>query len=106
MTNPILHHVTWISLVMVALPVNAEDHIAQSGFGAPAYGSEHCNNEPEYLAANNISCVAVFADTNVWDLLESLPRRISLAALNDLNPLLGPVDYASVIKGITFVRVR
>lgn len=106
MTYPTLHLMAWLSLVMVALPSNAENHIIQPSFGAPAYASNDCNNEPEYLETNNISCVAVFAETNVWDFLESLPRRISLATLTELNPRLGPVDYTTLIKGITFIRVQ
>jgi len=106
MTFPILHLMAWISLVMVAMPLNAENHIVQPSFGAPAYASNDCNNEPDYLEANKISCVAVFAETNVWDFLENLPRRISLATLTELNPRLGPIDYTTLIKGITFVRVQ
>jgi len=106
MTHPILHHIAWISLAVAAMPASAENHVAQPSFGAPAYASDDCNHEAEYLETNNISCVAIFADTNVWDFLENLPRRISLATLTDLNPRLGPVEYTTVIKGITFVRVR
>ena len=106
MTRPIINLLTWISLVMLAMPSIADNHIVQPSFGAPAYASEDCNNEPEYLQANRISCVAVFAETNVWDFLENLPRRISLAELSELNPRLGPVDYSTVIRGITFVRVQ
>ena len=79
--------------------------VAQSGFGV-TYVSQECNNEPVYLTDNDIVCTAVFADTNVWDFLNGLPRRITLDELAELNPGLEEVGYETVISGITFVRVR
>lgn len=77
----------------------------QSGFGT-VYGSEACNNDPDYLNDNDILCTAVFSSTNVWDFLNSLQRRITFDELVALNPDLVIESYDTVITGITFVRVR
>lgn len=95
-----------ISVACLSTPAIAESHVADGGGFGVTYASEDCNNDPGYLTANDILCTAVFSDTNVWDFLDGLPRRISLEELADLNPGLGPIDYETVIGGITFVRVR
>lgn len=101
MNHPILRYLTLIAFALTPAGLSA-----QSGFGAVTYGSDDCNNDPEYLTNNNISCTAIFSDTNVWDFLNNLPRRITLETLVELNPRLGEVDYNSVLGGITFVRVQ
>lgn len=76
-----------------------------SAFGT-SYGNEECNNDPSFLEENGIICTAVFSETNVWDFVNSLPRRVSLDDLIALNPLLVIEDYDTIITGITFVRVQ
>ena len=76
-----------------------------SGFGT-VYGSEACNNDPDFLTDNDIVCTAVFSSTNVWDFLNGLERRITFDELVALNPALVIETYDTVINGITFVRVR
>lgn len=96
-----------VALTSLATTASSESHVEQSG-GASAfkYGNDECNNSPSYLKENDLACVAVFSDTNVWDLLDGLPRRITLDTFVELNPLLIDVDYDTVITGITFVRVQ
>ncbi|MDP5084549.1 MAG: hypothetical protein NWQ23_03940 [Yoonia sp.] len=91
----------------LATTATSENHVEPSdGSSGVRYGNDDCNNSPSYLAANDISCTAIFSDINVWDFLNNLPRRISLETLIELNPSLGTVDYNTVLKGMMFVRVR
>ena len=97
MSYPTLHSMAFMSFALLATPVNA--------FGT-TYGSNDCNNDPSFLEENGIVCTAVFSDTNVWDFLNGLPRRITYDELVDLNPLLVIEDYETILTGITFVRVQ
>ncbi|PJI86241.1 hypothetical protein BC777_2609 [Yoonia maricola] len=86
-----------IPLALLAAPLSA--------FGT-TYGNEACNNDTSYLEENGIVCTAVFSDTNVWDFLNNLQRRITFDELVALNPLLEIEGYDTVLIGITFVRVQ
>jgi len=94
-----------IAVASLSTAVSAENHVTLFG-GATVYASDECNKDPQYLTDNDIVCTAVFSNVRVWDFLESLPRRITLAELAELNPDLGEIDFETVIGGITFVRVR
>lgn len=106
MFDPIQRSLVLMAFAMFSTTVNAENHVDQPLFGSVTYGNDECNNDPEYLTANDIVCSAVFSNTNVWDFLANLPRSITLAELVRLNPLLEIEDHSTVIGGITFVRVR
>ena len=102
MSYPILRSLLLMCFAFLAAPSNAA---AQGAFGV-TYGSDDCNNDPNFLEENGIVCTAVFTETNVWDFLNGLPRRISLEELVDLNPGLSIEDFETVLGGITFVRVQ
>ncbi|MEJ8561767.1 hypothetical protein QTO30_11420 [Yoonia sp. GPGPB17] len=85
------------SFTLLATPLSA--------FGT-TYGNEDCNNDVSFLEENDIICTAVFSETNIWDFLNTLPRRITFDELVALNPLLIIEDYDTIITGITFVRVQ
>lgn len=102
MTSPILRGVALLSMALISAPLSTS---AQSAFDV-TYGSEDCNNDASFLTENDIVCTAVFSETNVWDFLNNLPRRISFDELVSLNPELEIEDYETVLTGITFVRVR
>ncbi|EBA13750.1 hypothetical protein RCCS2_07674 [Roseobacter sp. CCS2] len=76
-----------------------------SAFGT-TYGNEDCNNDAIFLEENDIVCTAVFSETNIWDFLNNLPRRITFDELVELNPLLIIEDFDTILTGITFVRVQ
>lgn len=105
MTYPILRGLALTFLLVSTTPLSAENHIAQSGFGV-TYGSEACNNDANFLTENDIVCTAVFSETNIWDFLNTLTRRITFEELVALNPELVIEDYETVLGGITFVRVQ
>lgn len=106
MTFTISRSLALVSFALLSTAASAENHVAQDAAGGVTYGNEDCNNDPSYLTANDISCMAVFSNTSVWDFLENLPRRISLATLIELNPSLDIEDHDTVLTGISFVRVR
>lgn len=97
MSHRILRDLAFMSVALLATPLNA--------FGT-TYGSEDCNNDPSFLEQNDIVCTAVFSDTNIWDFLNNLPRRITFDELVALNPQLVIEDYETILSGITFVRVQ
>ena len=105
MTGPDLRVLVFLPFALFATPLIAENHTTQGAFGV-TYGNEDCNNDASFLTENAIVCTAVFSETNVWDFLNNLPRRISLDQLVALNPGLDIQDYETVLSGITFVRVR
>ncbi len=105
MSHLILRSFLVICVAFLAAPLSAENHVAQGAFGV-TYGNDDCNNDPAFLEENEITCTAVFAETNVWDFLNNLPRRISLETLIALNPSLNIEGYDTILGGITFVRVQ
>jgi len=107
MTKDTLQRTVIAALICASSAAHAENHTAtnEGGFGVK-YGDEACNNTPEFMANNDITCTAVFSETNVWDFLEGLPRRIPLETLISLNPALEIEGYETVLSGITFVRVE
>jgi hypothetical protein len=106
MNLPILRCLSVVGLMCLTTSVSAENHVVRPEGGVVGYGSQDCNADAEQLTARGIVCTAVFADTKVWDLLDTLPRRITLAELNAFNPDLGTLTFDNVIGGITFVRVQ
>lgn len=105
MIRTALKSIALLSLMSLASGGMAENHQAEGAFGVK-YGSEDCNNTPEFMSQNDITCTAVFSDVRVWDFLEGLPRRIPLDMLIELNPDLEIADFETILTGITFVRVR
>ena len=106
MNYSILRNIALISFAGLSTTVHAESHVAQADSGGVRYGSEDCNNDPNYLIENDILCSAVFSNTNVADYLDSLARRIPISMFAELNPLLGTIDRDTIIEGITILRVR
>lgn len=106
MNYPALLGSALISIALLIAPASAENHIEQPSGNGATYGSEECNNDADYLTENNILCTAIFSDTRVWDFLNNMPRRITLAELAEFNPQLGEIDHDTILTGITFVRVR
>ena len=97
MTRKLFRSGAILALALVSTPLSAFE---------TSYGNEDCNNEASFLEENDIICTAVFSEINVWDFLNSLPRRISFDELVALNPLLVLEDFDTIITGITFVRVQ
>lgn len=106
MVYRVLRSLALISLVSLSTTASAESHVAQSDDGAVRYGSDACNNDPEYLSANNITCSAVFSTTNVADFIGSLTRSMPLSMFAELNPRLGPIDRDTALEGILILRIR
>ncbi len=106
MTRPILTALSLIVAAVFATSAFSDSHVANPGGFGVIYGNDECNRDADFLTENGIVCTAVFSDTNVWDFLNNLPRRIDLDEMIALNPNFLIVEYDTIITGITFVRVQ
>lgn len=106
MNFPTFRNLALILFASLSTTASAESHVDQAEDGAVKYGSDECNNDPDYLNENGILCAAVFSDVSVGDYLNTLSPRISLSMLAELNPRIENVDRNTVIGGITILRVR
>ena len=86
-----------VDLALVSPPLSAFNTI---------YGNDDCNNDATFLEENGIVCTAVFSETDIWDFLNNLQRRITFDELVALIPLLEIESYDTILTGITFVRVQ
>ncbi len=106
MNHPILRRFALIIFASLSTTANAENHVVQPDEGGIKYGSDDCNNDAAFLTENGIVCSAIFSDTSVADFLDNLPRSITIAMFMELNPRLGPLEFDSVLTGISMLRVR